>query len=402
LRIVNWCKSGIKERELLSSLYQQAAFLHRNVESYHPGNHLLENAKALIFAGCYFGDYGEAPKWLRKGLSIYREETPLQVLSDGGYFERSPMYHALMLEGYLDVINILPQGHPDLFPLIESAKLMSDFIYSVSHPDGNIALFNDTTQEIALPTEKLLQYSQDILGYKAEKKDRFDESGYYIHESPNVYLIVDGGPIGPDFLPAHAHADIFSFELSLMRLPIIVDSGVFDYQSGDMRSYVRGTRAHNTVCIDSTDQAECWGSFRVARRFPPYGVSFQRNGKGHKFEGRFDGYARLIGDGVIHARTIICDDDQREIVIQDVIEGKGTHLVESLFHLHPEVSVEQQGGHVVLRRDGLHCLFEAEGQSISLEDGWYCPEFGLRIANRVIVVGGKCALPISFSCRIRY
>lgn len=402
LRIVNWCKVGLDTPELLNSLYQQASYLSRNVESYHPGNHLLENAKALIFAGCYLENQGEAPRWLQKGLQIYRQQTPLQVLSDGGYFERSPMYHALMLEDYLDIINILPQAHPDLPLFIEPAKRMSDFIFSVNHPDGNIALFNDATREIALPTRKLLQYSQELLNYRAEKKDRFNDSGYYIHESPDVYLIIDGGAIGPDFLPAHAHADIFSFELSLKQLPIIVDSGVFEYPAGQMRSYVRSTRAHNTVCIDRVDQAQCWGSFRVARRFAPYNVAFYRNGKKSKFEGYFDGYARLVGDGIVHKRVITCDDREREIIIQDEVKGRGKHLVESLLHLHPEVSVEQKDGRVLLRRDEVKCLIDIGGQNISLEDGWYCPEFGLKIKNKVLVVGGKQSLPTRFSCKIQY
>ncbi len=101
----------------------------------------MENAKALVFAGRYFEGQGEAPRWLQKGLRIYRTETPFQVLKDGGYFERSPMYHALILEGYLDIINILPKEHSDLPLLIETARRMSDFISSVNHPAGNIALF---------------------------------------------------------------------------------------------------------------------------------------------------------------------------------------------------------------------------------------------------------------------
>src|SRR5690606_39118768 len=113
LRIVNWCRANLQADDLQESLYLQAAHLYRNLETYVYGNHLLENARALVYAGVFFGDTGEAPRWLERGLQLYRKETPIQVLSDGGHFERSPMYHALMLEGYLDVLNLLPDGHPD-------------------------------------------------------------------------------------------------------------------------------------------------------------------------------------------------------------------------------------------------------------------------------------------------
>ncbi len=71
LRIVNWCRAELEATDLLASLYQQTAHLYRNLETYIFGNHLLENARALVIAGAYFGDQGEAPQWLAKGLALY-------------------------------------------------------------------------------------------------------------------------------------------------------------------------------------------------------------------------------------------------------------------------------------------------------------------------------------------
>ena len=55
-------------------------------------NHLFANAKALIFAGLFFDD-DESEKWLNTGLNILAREMDEQILSDGGHFELSPMYH---------------------------------------------------------------------------------------------------------------------------------------------------------------------------------------------------------------------------------------------------------------------------------------------------------------------
>jgi uncharacterized heparinase superfamily protein len=279
---------------------------------------------------------------------------------------------------------------------------MSDFLISVTHPDGHLALFNDATREIALPPQVLLRYSEELLNHKPEKKYALDQTGYFIHENQEVQLIIDGGPLGPDFLLAHAHADIFSFELFLKQFPFIVDSGVFEYQAGKMRSYARSTRAHNTVCVDKTDQAECWSSFRVARRFAPSNVSFRRNETESIFEGTFDGYAKLIGDGIIHQRLITCHDKRREIFIQDTIKGSGTHLVESLLHLHPDIFIERKHGQVILRSADVECLIEADEQTISVEEGWYCPEFGLKQKNKVLVIGGVQSLPVRLSYTMKY
>ena len=362
-----------------ASLYQQAAHLHRNLETHLLGNHLLENARALVFAGCFFGAQGEAPRWLERGLDLYREQTPEQVLGDGGHFERSPMYHALILEGYLDVLNLLPADHPDRAWLADTARRMADFLRSVTHPNGQIALFNDATQEIAVPTKQLCRYVKRVTGYEPTPRKAFPETGYFVHRGENCYLVVDGGPIGPDYLPAHAHAE-----------------------AGDMRDYVRSTRAHNTICVDSVDQAECWHSFRVARRYAPFNVSSRRDADGCRFEGTFDGYAHLIGDEIVHRRVVGGDNDQRVLQISDHIDGQGDHKVESFIHLHPEVECIIRGGEAVLQRDGKRLTIQVDDTVFYKEKGWYCPEFGKRIENDVLVLRVEKRLPQRLSYTIQY
>lgn len=401
LRIVNWCKAGLQDAGLLQSLYQQAAYLYRHMEAHHPGNHLLENARALIFAGKFFDKQGEAPRWLQRGLQIYLRETPKQILPDGGYFERSPMYHALVLEGYLDILNILPEAKQQSV-LLDAAKRMSDFLCSVTNSEGQIALFNDATQEIAPQSSALLAYAQKLLNDGAEKKSSFADSGYFIHDGKEIYLIIDGGRISPDFLPAHAHADIFSYELCVKGKALIVDAGVFEYAAGPMRDYVRSTRAHNTVCVDGKNQAECWGSFRVARRYAPVAVTFDKTGYRSLFQGTFDGYAKLIGDGISHKREIVCDEELRQIVVTDFLEGLGTHLIESCIHLHADVALTVEENKAFLKLGNIDCVIEVLAGALTVEDSWYCPEFGLKRRNQMLVVGGNVQLPLRVSYRISY
>ena len=107
LRLVNWIKWSLSgealDRAWLASLAVQARWLARHIEWHLLGNHLLANAKALLFAGLFF-DGPEAWRWFEQGLSIYEREIPRQILADGGHFELSPMYHAIILEDFLDVL----------------------------------------------------------------------------------------------------------------------------------------------------------------------------------------------------------------------------------------------------------------------------------------------------------
>ena len=403
LRVLHWCQAGVEELSLLASLYRQAAYLHRNLETYIGGNHLLENARALAVAGCFFDGQGEAPAWLSRGLALFRTQTPIQILPDGGHYERSPMYHALALEGYLDLLNLLPEAHPDRALLLDAARRMFDFLVSMTHPDGSLlALFNDATREIALPTPELVRYAREVTGYEPEVRHAFAQTGYFIHDGPSVRLIIDGGSVSPDDVTGHAHADIFSFELSLGGLPMVVDSGVYEYAPGAMRDYVRGTPAHSTVCVDGVDQAECWHSFQLARRYPPRDVSFRRDGPISTFDGRFDGYARLIGDGIVHRRQVVADATRREIRVRDTVTGRGVHTVASRLQLHPEVAVSRQPGRVVLKRGEVTGTVEVAEQGVTIEEGWYCPEFGRRMRRDVVVITHDRELPVRSEYLIRY
>ncbi|MGE5679685.1 MAG: heparinase II/III family protein [Bacillota bacterium] len=402
LRIVNWIKSGINDEQISASLFHQATYLINNLETYHPGNHLLENARALIFAGLYFNRKGDAGKWFERGKEIFGKELKIQVLRDGGYFERSIMYHALMFECVLDLINILPEDQKDFIDhLTEIAKKMCVFLDAMTHPDGKIALFNDSTFEIAQSSEKLKDYCWRLIKYKPARKTSFNDSGYYVFRNEDIYLVIDGGKIGPDYLPAHAHADLFSYELSIFSSRIVVDSGVYEYPAGEMRSYVRSTKAHNTVAIDGIDQAECWDSFRVARRFVPHNVLLEHEAGLLKFYGEFDGYSALIGDRIKHKRKIYCEASLRSILVEDNISGVGNHIAESFIHFSPEAEVELVGNTAYIRSDKNIIKIIVENGRCSIEEGWYCPRFGEKIRNKMLVIGAD-NLPAKLSYKIVY
>ncbi|MEA3274703.1 MAG: heparinase II/III family protein [Pseudomonadota bacterium] len=109
LRIVNWTKWHLSgnalDGEAIHSLAVQARYLAKRLEWHLLGNHLFANAKALVFAGVFF-EGEEADAWLGKGLRILGEQAPEQVLEDGGHFELSPMYHGIVLEDLLDLVNL--------------------------------------------------------------------------------------------------------------------------------------------------------------------------------------------------------------------------------------------------------------------------------------------------------
>ena len=112
LRICNWIwnferlthgKSESWQIKVLNSLRNQIEYLTDNIELDVVGNHLIENCKALIVGGSFFLD----ELLIDKGLRILEKELKEQVLPDGGHYERSPMYHCIVLEDLISIIDCL-------------------------------------------------------------------------------------------------------------------------------------------------------------------------------------------------------------------------------------------------------------------------------------------------------
>jgi uncharacterized heparinase superfamily protein len=393
IRIVNWIKyllkKNIKNDDLIKSLVVQIRYLIPKLEWHLLGNHLLANAKALVFGGCYFNGY-EAESWLRIGMAILEREIPEQILNDGGQFERSPMYHALALEDLLDLLN-LANAYPGAFlpwrKFVESwsqtiAK-MGAWLMTMSHPDGQISFFNDAAIGIA-PSPSILNSYCNRLGIRLDDNKKsvnhLIDSGYIRIEIGSAVLLIDVAKIGPDYIPGHAHADTLSYELSLSGRRIFVNSGTSRYGLGPEREWERSTAAHNTVEIDGQSSSEVWGGFRVARRAYPVDLSVRSDGVSVIVEAAHDGYRRLPGRPVHRRRWTI---GANRLEVYDKIEGSFSQAI-SRVYLHPETKLEPTGtgGQIISldRKIGWQSTF----MDLAIEETTWHPEFGISIPNRCI------------------
>lgn len=415
LRIINWIKwaqSGHALDEVARhSLAVQARFLTLRLERHLLGNHLFTNAKALIFAGCFFkGD--EAEDWLHCGLNLLTCEIPEQILSDGGHFERSTMYHALVLEDMLDLINVTQRFSPQLPPALQKdiadwpqrARCLHVWLLTMCHPDGDIGLFNDAAFDISPSVSELDAYARrvltDVVTPSQLSFTHLKDSGYIrLVHGPAVALL-DVAPIGPDYLPGHGHADTLSFELSVGVQRVLVNSGTSCYGSDAERLRQRGTAAHNTVIVNGQDSSEVWGGFRVARRAYPFGLYIEHSAEGTETEVQcaHNGYARLSGKP-IHYRTWRMNGHGLTVI--DRVEG-GYLSAEARFHFHPSVVVQigldQVGGTVTLP-DSNVMRWTLDCGKARLEASTWHPYFGQVASNVCLAVklsDGMSALKFSW------
>lgn len=412
LRTVNWIKWALRGATLdnaaLASLAQQLEYLSGRIEWHLLGNHLFTNGKALIFGGLFFEGH-QADAWLARGVEILAAELGEQVLSDGGHFERSPMYHALALEDVLDLLNIA-RAYPGSMVrhraleqrCSEAARKMLRWLELMCHPDGQIAFFNDAANGIAPSAAALRQYAL-ALGLDVDQPARGQsadlfESGYVRLEHGDWCAFFDAAPVAPDYQPGHAHADSLSFELSVAGERLISNSGTSTYELKERRAFERSTRAHNTVEVDRADSSEVWASFRVARRARPFDRAVTLLGDRSSACCAHDGYRRLPGRPVHQRRLEV---DIAGIRWADRIDGTGEHRAKGFIPLHPGVRVHAHGPRArLITPTGK--IYDLRGEGItafSVSDGTYGRAFGLVEKRAVLVwlIEGRPTLQASFT-----
>jgi uncharacterized heparinase superfamily protein len=137
---------------------------------------------------------------------------------------------------------------------------MLRWLQVMSHPDGQVSFFNDTAFGVAAPWSALADYADsltvDVDRRAMQAVESLPESGYVRLENDRATVLCDLAPVGPDYQPAHAHADTLSFELSIDGRRVIVNGGTSTYAAGPERTRQRSTAAHSTVEVDGANSSE--------------------------------------------------------------------------------------------------------------------------------------------------
>ncbi|MBN8919749.1 MAG: alginate lyase family protein [Rhizobiales bacterium] len=414
-RIPNWIAwalgGGPLSDAAAESLFLQARVLAATLEWHLLGNHLFANARALVFAGVFF-DGREADAWLKVGLSILDAECQEQILADGAHFELSPMYHAITLEDLTDLVQLsrlYPASHAlaarrDVW--IADAGRMMTWLSAMTHPDGEVAFFNDSTFAQARPPSAVIEYAAAMgCGGVAveEPLTHLPNSGYIRLARGPWFVLFDVAHVGPTYIPGHAHADTLSFELSLGRQRVVSNSGISTYAIGEMREWERSTAAHATVEIAGKNSSEIWGSFRVGRRARPFGIEVKTCETATSARGAHDGYRFLPGRPV-HSREI--EIDGLRVFVRDRVSGGDELPTVGRLPLHPDIAVENSDAHGwrIRTPDGHRIQVTVRGaQALRLDEGTFGCGFGICRSRAVLcwTLRGEGSVETEFAFEIK-
>ncbi|NLV04604.1 hypothetical protein GOC83_00440 [Haloarcula rubripromontorii] len=325
---------------LTKEIYRNSLFLANHIEGDVGGNHLVENGLALLMGGLTFPDADTS--WVSDGISVLGRTGAEQFLSDGGHYERSPMYHAIVTTRFVTACAVLAASNRSLPNwLTAMTRQAVAYLRYLCPPDERLPLCNDAVFGQALPLGDCLGYATAAgfgLGDRPAPAHNpaSGETGYYWLDTDHGRLLVDGGPVGPSHLPGHSHNDMLSILLWVGGQRVLTDTGVYDYASNDRRQYVRGVAGHNTVQVGTTEPIEIGGKYLMGARTEPT-VQYERTDPA-AFGGHYVTNPHSPAS-YQHTRKIVAADDWW--LVRDTLRGPDTETEPciSRLHFHPDIAV---------------------------------------------------------------
>ncbi len=435
---------------ILNGILLQAIHIRRNLSLYtSPNTHLIGEGVALFILGVVFREFKEAEAWRSIGRSLLESEILKQTGGDGVYRECSLYYHCYAVEFYLLALLVAEHNGIPLDPVIrDRLERMIEALMWLARPDGTLPMVGDADGGRVLRLNcQNYQKAQDLLCHGAILFGRsdfkaaagrfhgealclepqalnrfqrlpdgpkpcgwryFPDAGLFVDrrvwKEDERYLLFDCGDLGM-LQGGHGHAGCLGIEVFAHGKALLVDPGTYVYNGAPAwRNYFRSTRAHNTVVVDDSDQAEVGTTFqwdtrfrtRIHRQFGTrqYGLA----------EADHDGYERLP-EPVTHRRIVVSVAGEYWLIL-DAFLGIGVHKLDFNFHFLPRALVQrisrQEFLAVVDSVAGLrvsplgfgavqHKVVSGEEEPIQ---GWYSDCYGAKEAAPTLILSERCEIPV--------
>jgi len=380
LRIINTAKFiskwGVEEDWLNCELVSDLKFLSVRLEYHLLANHLLENAFALYIGGVITNQQ----QYTLKGKKLLIQELKEQILNDGMHYERSPMYHLIILERVLDTLNFAKSNNDNLESKLKFYAIrMIGLVLNWNDLD-RVPMMQDSAYGVAPAVAAILDYSRRLLGndFPGAASD-LRGSGYRKMNSGNYKLFVNVGSLGPSYQPGHAHADELNFELFYKGYPVIVDTGISTYEKNQRRQLERSTESHNCIVVNSNNSSDVWFGFRVGRRAKVELIKDDEIIVAQHF-----GYAPIVVKRSWQSLNgaIVIDDELKSTPNKFEASGK--------LHFHPDISIERIDKNTFNLSNNLVVKIESTNETLDVLVSNYQYASGYNCLNSAKVITYTC------------
>jgi hypothetical protein len=390
-------------------------------------NPRMSDSRAIAMAGILLPEFRRAAHWRDEGLKRLHGDMNRQVYPDGVHYELSTGYHQGCLAKLGEIFCLAKMNRVPLAAGYEDTiHRMFDWLVHSVRPCGTTISHNDAGgfQRRAGPLRGVIPLVAEQLGRNdvpfvagsggtapAGTSKAFPHTGFYLMrsgwEKDALCLFFDGASIGR----GHCHEDKLSIDVSAFGRAFIVDPGIQSYMPDRFTRYFRSSDAHSTIRVDGRAQN------RLGRQRPEARVrdvsdenAWQTGPVFDYAESRYDaGYGEDAGEGtgqVTHTRAVIFVKNDFFLVF-DLVEGKGSHDVESTLHFAPmPVLVDREASAFHTRTSGganleVLCLPGMPQPTLSVRcgetdppRGWVAPRMGAACPAPVAVMTWRRELPL--------
>lgn len=417
IRAVNWiCADALMEGRIsaalgkdvwISNLWNSGRAIFQRLEvRLVCSNHYLANLLGLLVIGTVLNH----PEWRDFALHEFPRALATQTYGDGGVYEASLPYHALVTEMAL-LFALFSGIHIPRLPamcqvLADTCDVDGD-VFQVGDNDGGRIIPLDFVSSLGR-AQILLNLARVILGQSAEPRDSalFPESGWWTFRNESWTVLFEFGGVGLAGRGGHAHNDDLSVCVNWRDQRVFVDPGTYLYTPDPAsRNEFRSARSHNSMVIngseprpmpqrDTHDLFFLPGPIRAAR-ISSSGRKAAACGEpliGRRASARPTAtpetltVTRREKGGISHQRTLRVE--LGHIEIQDRITGSEEAQLSWAFHLMPGVQGSISGNSVSFGEFLLECPAPPR-----LENYEYSPFYGQRVKATRIVADLKTSLP---------
>lgn len=358
---------------MINSLKIQSLKLYHTLELDILGNHLIKNWKALAFSGKLFDN----KKLLYRARDLYRCHVREQFVESGVHEELTPMYSGIILEDLLEIYALAQT-------LVEKEKISKLYssVGNMVFSNKYYSFFNDSVNNNGVQFANLKQVFQTLINDCNDNSNLKNYSGMCIYKNNDYHIIMDAAPIGLGLQFGHGHCDMLSFELNYKGHKIFTNSGTYEYIYTKRRKYIKSAASHNTLKPITSDQAEVWNSFRIARKSKVKLLNFKKMSKGFNFLAEVNGFYPKRG---CHRRMIELKGE--EIQLEDY--WTGTEKAEVFFHLAPPfnfINCHNKDISIIDKNNVEVGTFKSSATDINIIVTEYYPELGVIEKKSTLVI----------------
>jgi hypothetical protein len=365
---------NLKKPDLSNSFKSIGLQITKNLEYFEgdrTGNHALNNARGLLFAGVLSG----SSSMIALSSTIIYERLPVLVTPDGFLRECSSHYHFLFTRWILEICWLAERYELDtLFQFLSpyATSLVERCWFFLIRDDTSgqwsIPLIGDISPDVepswllSLPWSKLatkffkplkLPHYSGRLGWGSifgmedgevndweYKTETYPDSFWHrvVHDDAILFIHAESstGILRAD----HKHADLLSFVFYSSGKVIFSDPGRVEYSQSIAGLYGKSSAAHNTIYVNGlspVSEGDNW--FQPSYKSVDVNTKYSISNSYSMFVIKHNGFDRLFGVTVNHERRFIIK--KNSFHVEDYLTGKQCCNVQLKFHFCPRINLNK-------------------------------------------------------------